>query len=1070
MAKQRKQAVSAGSRPPKRDARSLRLETYRSEVEAIILARQNPQTGLLPASTALTVHGDYTHAWVRDNVYSIQSIWALALAYRRQDVARAAPLEQATTQLMRGLLASMMRQAHKVERFKHTQDPLDALHAKYATSTGEPVVADSDWGHLQIDATALFLLMLARMCSAGLPLVQTLDEVCFVQNLVHYLARAYRTPDFGIWERGHKRNEGRAELNASSVGMAKAALEAVDGLVLLPGQTPAIHVQPDDVAFARKTLKNLLPRESASKETDAALLTVVGFPAFAVEEADLADRTRALVVEKLQGRYGCKRFLRDGHQTAVEDPSRLYYEPGELSAFEHIESEWPLFFAYLLIDAQMRGDEEQAASYRAKLEGLMQERDGQRLLPELYFVPAELIELERKNPGSQSRQPNENVPLVWAQSLYMVGVLLQEGYITAADLRLLQPPARREVCVQIALLAADELVRARLATHGIAAQTASELEPLQIRSANVLASAYAELGRSEALGLTGRPMHRLGSLVTSQLFTCGAGHVVFLPDFLDRRGFYLPLDNRLLVDEIKAELAYICGHWRGDGEPLLLLQIAESMLKASGSDELLAFLAELAGGSSQNVRVGALSNLLPVVRTSAIDWLQDLPTIKTPASQDAQALALSNWDEAATRPLTIARATALERERDAGTLLAHLARSRNPYEQIEVLGLLWRRHGPAFETGLGATVRQLTESVYAAACDLQLWGVVRHAAGWLGLHDEALEDAVARIVVRQKRVAVGRSYAAGSVIDAPLTNAELVARLREFGGDDVRVLVLIQEILLLLGTLIQGETRLFAGMLTLRPWYLLQLLIGWLAREHGVSQAEAFEHLLTVSPHAVLIRLREVIASEADMSANLVRSQHWHDSGRSDALTWVSFPAGNDPVLADAEGGWLVWRETAGAILRVPEDFYARTWELLRHTTGLFIGDQFDARNRLDSNLARSDMTASERGFALQIEDLLNKIQAPEYRQLTLETMLALSDIFRANPRLLLDDQLVIDVLIGVAVRLGWEESHEAGAPDAYIEQVAEAWQAFYASPPHRVANLIMAAVALLLVPAAEAS
>src|ERR1035438_6795066 len=70
----------------------------------------------------------------------------------------------------------------------------------------------------------------------------------------------------------------------------------------------------------------------------------------------------------------------------------------------------------------------------------------------------------------------------------------------------------------------------------------------------------------------------------------------------------------------------------------------------------------------------------------------------------------------------------------------------------------------------------------------------------------------------------------------------------------------------------------------------------------------------------------------------------------------------------------------------------------------------------------RSDMTASARGFAVQMEDLLNNIQAPEYRQLTLETMLALSDIFRANPRLLLDDQLVIDVLIGVAVRLGWEE------------------------------------------------
>jgi phosphorylase kinase alpha/beta subunit len=32
------------------------------------LARQHPVTGLLPASTAITVHGDYTDAWVRDNV------------------------------------------------------------------------------------------------------------------------------------------------------------------------------------------------------------------------------------------------------------------------------------------------------------------------------------------------------------------------------------------------------------------------------------------------------------------------------------------------------------------------------------------------------------------------------------------------------------------------------------------------------------------------------------------------------------------------------------------------------------------------------------------------------------------------------------------------------------------------------------------------------------------------------------------------------------------------------------------------------------------------------------------
>ena len=150
----------------------------------------------------------------------------LPLAYRkngtRQD--RTYVLEQSVVKLMRGLLTAMMRQANKVEKFKHTQEPLDALHAKYNTQTGAVVVGDSEWGHLQLDATSLFLLMLAQMPASGLRIVFSIDEVNIVQNLVHYISRAYRTPDYGIWERGNKMNHGVAELNASSIGMAKAAL------------------------------------------------------------------------------------------------------------------------------------------------------------------------------------------------------------------------------------------------------------------------------------------------------------------------------------------------------------------------------------------------------------------------------------------------------------------------------------------------------------------------------------------------------------------------------------------------------------------------------------------------------------------------------------------------------------------------------------------------------------------------------------------------------------------------------------------------------------------------------
>ena len=121
-----------------------RLQELDRQIERVVLHRQHPITGLLPASTAHTVHGNYGDAWVRDCVYSIQCVWGLALAHRRLSGSstRVFELEQRVLQLMRGLLNAMLRQAPKVERFKHSLQPLDALHAKYDTASGAPVVPD----------------------------------------------------------------------------------------------------------------------------------------------------------------------------------------------------------------------------------------------------------------------------------------------------------------------------------------------------------------------------------------------------------------------------------------------------------------------------------------------------------------------------------------------------------------------------------------------------------------------------------------------------------------------------------------------------------------------------------------------------------------------------------------------------------------------------------------------------------------------------------------------------------------------------------------------------------------
>ena len=98
--------------------------------------------------------------------------------------------------------------------------------------------------------------------------------------------------------------------------------------------------------------------------------------AFAIEDEKIVNKTRKKIIDKLGGNYGCKRFLLDGHQTVMEDEHRLHYEMEELKNFANIESEWPLFFTYLMLDAVFRGDATETKKYRKKLEELTVEKDG----------------------------------------------------------------------------------------------------------------------------------------------------------------------------------------------------------------------------------------------------------------------------------------------------------------------------------------------------------------------------------------------------------------------------------------------------------------------------------------------------------------------------------------------------------------------------------------------------------------------------------------------------------------------------------------------------------------------
>ncbi|KAH9640651.1 hypothetical protein HF086_000595 [Spodoptera exigua] len=518
----------------------VRLDYYQRVVHKLILDHQQPVTGLFPASP----HND--HAWIRDNLYCILAVWGLSMAFKKiadqdEDRAKTYELEQSCVKLMRGLLMAMMQQKDKVEKFKSTQHPLDSLHAKYSSTTGRIVVKDTEWGHLQIDAISLYLLILAQMTASGLQIVFSLDEVSFIQNLVFYIESAYCTPDYGIWERGDKTNHGLPELNASSIGMAKAALEAMNELDLFGargGPSSVIHVLADEAQKCQAVLQSMLPRESNSKELDSGLLSIISYPAFAVDDPQLIAITRDTIVAKLQGKFGCKRFLRDGHKTPREDPNRLYYEPWELRMFENIECEWPLFFCYLILDYCFKGDKNNVAEYTQLLEKIMLRKDdGIKLVPELYSVPPDKADLEQQNPGSQERIPLGRCPFIWAQSLYILGKLLQEGFLAVGELdplnRRLCSEKKPDVVVQIVILAENNEIRDKLLEYDLHVQTISDVAPIEVQPARVLSHLYTYLGRNKKLGLSGRKSRDVGILSTSKLYSLNDRIFAFTPQIVN---------------------------------------------------------------------------------------------------------------------------------------------------------------------------------------------------------------------------------------------------------------------------------------------------------------------------------------------------------------------------------------------------------------------------------------------------------------------------------------------------------------------------------------------------------
>ncbi|OWA49777.1 Phosphorylase b kinase regulatory subunit beta [Hypsibius exemplaris] len=995
-----------------------RLEFYYLMVKNQILRFQHESLGLYVTDNATAKDGH-----VRDMIYANSAVWALSRAYKRidDDAGRGNELGQCAVKCMRGILFCWMSQADQLERFKNDQIPAFALHSRFEVQHGDPIPCTAyPYPHLQIDVVALYLLYLTQMTESGLKIIFTMEEVHMVQNLVFYLERAYRIPDFGMWERGDKYNTGSPELHASSIGMAKVALESINGFNLF-GEHGAswsvIYADVDAHNRNRTTLETMLPRESSTKNTDASLIPTLSYPCFAVHKPIVFRATMDKMQRKLLGKYGFKRFLRDGYGTAIEGKGRRFYQPSEVKLFDSIECEWPVFFVYLIIDGVFHGDTEQVQNFQKLLEPLLKESfEGDVVIPRYYYVPEEMIEAERLNPGSQDRLSSNEDPdgegdiFIWGQALFIISQLLVEGLISPSELdplRRYQPATQRpsrksryssfsssipsDLAVQVALISESARLQALLATYGVQTQTPHQIEPIHIWSPNNLTEVYSRLGQEDQLGLSGRPKRPFGPLSTSKIYRVGGETAVCYPLFFEITDFYLSYDQSMLMDYIRNGTAFVASRWKLHGRPTMVCLIREEMVRGPQAGDMLKLLASFRAGEVNGIRVrtGLLQNFLASSCVEHLDFVVDLTTVKRGSFEeitDSTTNFRSLMD--ITRPST--RSSLSEQnfneynDRNVHEVIDALNHTDSLRGQGQLLSILLRKHGENFvvDSVNNTTVKMRMETLIRQCANLKKWEIVRYCSGMLQKVVASLAPSITGMLVRGKEVRLGVFGHEEAIIDKPVTPSQVKNLVYSTCYHyHPSAAVLQQELLISIGTFMETQPHIFDGMLKIRMGWIVRALSFYIKHTAMDPTESKDDYIYSLSPSDVQDLLLEVLTLPP-----LTRS----DIG----------PSLGHPKLSP-----LQRRQVDGSLNRVPRKFYDSFWNILhRCPKGIKVADQL-----IPQDPTITEMTLYELNFALRVDALLDRITHPEYRQIVVELIMVVNTVLERNPELYFADVLDTD-------------------------------------------------------------
>jgi GH15 family glucan-1,4-alpha-glucosidase len=329
-----------------------------------ILKNLQYESGLFSASKK-NVKTGYDKSWLRDNFYECLAFEVIGDW-------------ETVEKTYKALLKVFIKHEKKIDsaikskpKYRH-----EYIHARVHPQTFDEFW--EEWGNKQNDSIGSILYNIGRLEEhQQVSILKNKDHVRIVNKLVKYLESIeyWHDEDSGMWEEDE-------EIHASSIGACVAGLKMIRNL-------PEIRVPSYLIKKGEETLNKLLPRESKKKFVDLALLSLI-FP-YNVVNKKQQDEILDHVEYHLLRKRGVIRYKND-----------YYYNKNPDGYSE--EAEWTFGISWLAIIYEKLGNKKKAKELLQRAIEITT-KEG---VPELYF--------------SNSKEHNENNPLGWSESLFIIAL------------------------------------------------------------------------------------------------------------------------------------------------------------------------------------------------------------------------------------------------------------------------------------------------------------------------------------------------------------------------------------------------------------------------------------------------------------------------------------------------------------------------------------------------------------------------------------------------------------------------------------------------------------------------